>query len=198
MPIQFECLKCGKRLKAPDHAAGKTSKCPQCGSPVTCPEPIYEAEAVEQPEAPEIIDDELDPYADVGSPDPYALAGEPEPATTAERRRPCPMCGEMILADAVKCRFCGEVFDATLKKAETKKKRKKKRSYDASEEDLTTGEVLIGIFCAGIGCIMGLIWMIQGKPKGGKLLAISIASNIVWGIIRFLIESGLQQGQGPP
>ena len=27
------------------------------------------------------------------------------------------MCGEMILSTAAKCRFCGEVFDSTLKKA---------------------------------------------------------------------------------
>ncbi len=27
---------------------------------------------------------------------------------TSEERRPCPVCGEMILADARLCRFCGE------------------------------------------------------------------------------------------
>ena len=37
MAISFECLQCGKKLKAPDEAAGKSSKCPGCGAKVTCP-----------------------------------------------------------------------------------------------------------------------------------------------------------------
>ena len=28
-----------------------------------------------------------------------------------EARKPCPMCGEMILASAIICRFCGETVD---------------------------------------------------------------------------------------
>src|SRR5690349_20424326 len=117
MPISFSCKFCGKRLKAPDSAAGKTSKCPQCGKPVTCPEPVYDAEPVH--EQPEILDD-VDPYSDLDDGKPYGVSGPEEPDESSERRRPCPMCGEMILASAVKCRFCGEVFDEGLKKA-TKK-----------------------------------------------------------------------------
>src|SRR5262245_35304317 len=30
-------------------------------------------------------------------------------------RKPCPMCGEMIAASAVKCRFCGHYLDPSLK-----------------------------------------------------------------------------------
>ena len=30
--------------------------------------------------------------------------------TTDENRRPCPVCGEMILTEAKLCRFCGEKF----------------------------------------------------------------------------------------
>ncbi len=48
MAISFSCPRCGKKLKAPDNAAGKSSKCPGCGSPVTCPEPVYDAELVER------------------------------------------------------------------------------------------------------------------------------------------------------
>ncbi len=47
MAISFSCPTCGRKLKAPDNAAGKTTKCPGCGSPVTCPEPVYEAELKE-------------------------------------------------------------------------------------------------------------------------------------------------------
>ncbi len=37
MPIQFSCPWCGRRLVSKDHKAGKTSKCPVCGSAVTVP-----------------------------------------------------------------------------------------------------------------------------------------------------------------
>src|SRR5688572_6415637 len=30
-------------------------------------------------------------------------------------RRPCPACGEAIVATAQKCRFCGEIFDPALR-----------------------------------------------------------------------------------
>jgi DNA-directed RNA polymerase subunit RPC12/RpoP len=39
MPIEFQCTKCGRKLRAPDNAVGRSSQCPGCGSTVTCPEP---------------------------------------------------------------------------------------------------------------------------------------------------------------
>ena len=41
---------------------------------------------------------------------------------------------------------------------------------------------------------MGIVYMIQGKPKGGKMLGISLLSGFVWTIIRVLIESMANQG----
>ena len=35
--------------------------------------------------------------------------------TQEPHRRPCPICGEMIVAKAAKCRFCGEIFDESMK-----------------------------------------------------------------------------------
>ena len=126
MAISFQCPNCGKKLKAPDSAAGKQSSCPGCGNLVTCPEPVYDAEVVEMTHG-----------ADRGRARPVrawptnAAAGpalpRTAPAPAAEGRRPCPMCGEMILATAAKCRYCGEVFDPTLKKVAAKKKGKKAR-----------------------------------------------------------------------
>jgi predicted RNA-binding Zn-ribbon protein involved in translation (DUF1610 family) len=111
MPISFSCHQCGRNLKAPDNAAGKSSKCPGCGATVTCPEAVYNAELLEAPPA------EAEAYA-VADPDgAYAMAAPPVAAAAQEARRPCPMCGEMIVVGAAKCRFCGEIFDETLKKA---------------------------------------------------------------------------------
>jgi DNA-directed RNA polymerase subunit M/transcription elongation factor TFIIS len=195
MPISFECPHCGKKLKAPDSASGKQSPCPRCGHLVNCPEPVVDAEVVEITMEP--IEDELDPYGiadqDAGESVMPRMAAEP----AADGRRPCPMCGEMIVTTAAKCRFCGEVFDATLKKATAKKKKKKQHSHD--DEVLSGLEMLVGIFCAGIGCICGIVYMIQGKPKGIKLLGLSIMMAIVWNVVRFFVIQSLSpNGPGGP
>ena len=136
MAISFSCPRCGKKLKAPDSAAGKSSKCPGCGSPVTCPEPVYDAELVNAPPG------GLDPFADLDTDKPYEMAapaaGMPGPAeaSAGEARRPCPMCGEMIVATAAKCRYCGEIFDPALKKA----KKKKQKGRGGDDENLSTGD----------------------------------------------------------
>lgn len=194
MPISFECPHCGKKLKAPDNAVGRQSPCPRCGNLVTCPEPVYEAEVAEVTMEP--VEDDLDPYGvvdeDVGGPVMPRMAAGPE----SENRRPCPMCGEMIVASAAKCRYCGEVFDKTLKKAKSKKK-KKQQSRD--DEVLSGLEIFVGIFCAGIGCICGIVYMVQGKPKGIKLLGLSIMMAIVWNVLRFVLIQSLQpNGPGGP
>jgi hypothetical protein len=188
MPISFSCPRCGKNLKAPDNAAGKSSKCPGCGSPVTCPEPIYDAELVDP------VPGGVDPFADMDASRPYGLAGpapgaSSAPESSGEARRPCPMCGEMIVVGAVKCRFCGEIFDPALKKA-----RKKGKKYGSEDEDLSSGDIAVGLLCGWIGCIAGVVWMIQGKPKGWKMLLLSFISGIVSSVIWSLIQ---QQGGMP-
>jgi hypothetical protein len=94
----------------------------------------------------------------------------PPPAQAADDggqpRRPCPECGELIVADAAKCRFCGAVFDPGLKRQSAKKKR------SAQDENLTTSDWVICILCGTIGCIGGIIYAIQGKPKGMKMVGI--------------------------
>ena len=36
------------------------------------------------------------------------------PESSGGDRKPCPMCGEMIAASAVKCRYCGHYLDPSL------------------------------------------------------------------------------------
>ena len=117
MPISFQCPQCGKKLKAPDEAAGKSSKCPGCGGTVTCPELIYDAELFDESQPPS----GHDPYADLDGETPYGVVEhQPSAGSSPEGRRPCPMCGEMILTTAAKCRYCGEVFDPALKKRQSR------------------------------------------------------------------------------
>jgi predicted RNA-binding Zn-ribbon protein involved in translation (DUF1610 family) len=168
MPISFSCPNCGKKLKAPDSAAGKSSKCPQCGSPVTCPEPIYDAELVE---APASRPGGVDPYSDLDSDKPYGMVEVvPAAATATEARRPCPMCGEMIVATAAKCRFCGEVFDDTIKKV----KKKGKGGKAARMKSIASAQRNL-IICILLQIVLYIALLIFGrdqKPEAGMALLI--------------------------
>ena len=97
------------------------------------------------------------------------------------------MCGEMIPINAVQCRFCHEIFDPALKAARTK------AAIPDGDADLSAGEWVLAILCSGIGCIVGIVWMIQGKPKGMKMFGLSFVMVIVWNIIGFIIQSAQHQ-----
>jgi predicted RNA-binding Zn-ribbon protein involved in translation (DUF1610 family) len=169
VPIKVTCAGCGVTLTAPDSSAGKRAKCPKCGGAIEIPAPeeIYEAEP-----------------APLGGFSDYEL--EDRPAVTDDRR-PCPACGEMIVRDAVKCRYCGEIFDPGLKKQE--QKRLKREAVAEDDADMTTGDWVVAIICSGIGCIAGIVWIIQGKPKGKKMLLVSLAVQGFWVLVRVALEA---------
>jgi predicted RNA-binding Zn-ribbon protein involved in translation (DUF1610 family) len=175
------CSVCGKTLQAKDSSAGKKARCPGCGAVIEVPEAIYDAEEV----AP-------DASGASGGADEFGAMdfGAYEEAA-GDDQRPCPMCGEMIKATASRCRYCGEVFDAGLKRKS--KKKKSRRSVAEEDENLSAGEWVLAILCSGIGCIMGIIWMIQGKPKGLKMFGISIVMQLFWGAVRLMLEFAAQQ-----
>ena len=110
---------------------------------------------------------------------------ETRPPPTTDDRKPCPMCGEMIQKDAVKCRYCGEIFDPVLRKQENKLK---KASSNAGD-DMSTGDWVVAVLCSGIGCIAGIVWLIQGKPKGKKMIMVSIGMILFWSAVRAIIEA---------
>lgn len=181
MPIKFSCPSCSKRLNAPDSAAGKTAKCPGCGKSVTVPrvEKVYDAE--------EIVDGldgaEEDWEAPDDEPD-LASLSEPDPGDDEVLRKPCPMCGEEIAITAKKCRFCGELIG--------KKKGKAKKNRNAQETDMDTSDWLLAVLCSGIGCILGIVYLVQGKPKGVKMLAVSFGMIIFWNVLRLAISVALR------
>jgi len=175
--IQVTCGSCKSQFNAPDNAGGKRTKCPKCGGIIEIPVPalpdveVFEAEEVPQSSFTD-EDFEVEKPAEL----PISPAGD---------RKPCPMCGEMIQKDAVKCRYCGEIFDPVLKKQELKAR----KSTGAANEDMTTGDWVVAILCSSIGCIAGIIWMIQGKPKGKKMFLVSFAVTVFWGAVRAIITA---------
>lgn len=164
--IRVECEACGKVLNAKDDAAGKKAKCPDCGNVLQIP-------------AQEVVD------AETADQDGFGSANNDEEDSGSDDRRPCPACGEDIKKNAAKCRFCGEIFDKALKN-------KAKREAGGDDADLTTGDWIVGVLCSGIGCIVGIVWMIQGKPKGIKMIGLSLLVQAVLGVVRVAVEMANQ------
>lgn len=200
MPIIVHCPGCSQKLKVPDSMAGHRAKCPKCGQVMRFPEKILDAEEVTgtppaaspPPSSPPptgiLVDDTYPVQTPLGGLTPGHFTDEDfaqpaAPQTSSEPgRHPCPMCGEMIADGAAKCRFCNAVFDPTLRKQEKKKRR---RSSGDDDDDLTTSDWLAAILCSGIGCIVGLVYLVQGKPKAGKMIGVSLLFIVLWNVIRF-------------
>jgi predicted RNA-binding Zn-ribbon protein involved in translation (DUF1610 family) len=177
VPIQVTCATCKSQFNAPDNAVGKRTKCPKCGGIIDIQAPA----PTPPPQQDEILEAEEAPYTPFSDDDFEVEKPVELPASGGGDRKPCPMCGEMIQRDAVKCRFCGEVFDPILKKQQQK-------SAKPGDEDMSTGDWVVAIICSGIGCIAGIIWMIQGKPKGKKMLLVSIVANLFWSAVQFIVK----------
>lgn len=110
-----------------------------------------------------------------------APTGASAAANTAAMK-PCPYCGESVLKDARKCRFCGEMLD---KAARLRQDRMKRQA--AEDEKLSGTEILFGILCGWIACICGIVWMVQGKKKGVKLVLLTVAVTLVHILIRVVL-----------
>lgn len=96
MAIEFRCPNCEKKLKTGEDKAGKTAKCPQCGTPVTVP-------------ATSLAEDEFEGFPSFGELEaPPAAAPLPRRRTAESGQVACPMCGAMNDPSADRCYACGE------------------------------------------------------------------------------------------
>ncbi|MBN1901213.1 hypothetical protein JW926_07815 [Candidatus Sumerlaeota bacterium] len=114
-------------------------------------------------------------------PSPDQKFGETEPLYS-HQMRPCPYCGEMIQRIAKKCRFCNEFLDDSLRKQQAAK-------ISSPDDNLTTGDWIFCVLCSGIACIFGIVYAIQGKKKGLKMVGVSLLVSLIWSLIRIAIEN---------
>ena len=94
----------------------------------------------------------------------------------------------MIMKKAAVCRFCHETFDGSVRSG--------RRGGSDIDDDMSTGDWVVAIICSGIGCIAGIVWLIQGKKKGGKMLGVSLLMVIIWNVIRFALVAANGGGNG--
>lgn len=174
MSIEFACTACGRRIKAPEELAGKKARCPQCQAVVEVPPQVLEAEL-----AP--------PAAITAAPTDGGLVPEPMGGADGgdEARRPCPMCGELIVATAVKCRYCGEIFDEVLRG-----KRDEKSWIDQQFADTSMLVLVVAPLCCNL---FALIFAVVGvatcqHPTARRNAFILLAISIVWIAVWFLIS----------
>jgi len=123
MPVSVICSTCSSKLKAPDSAVGRKTKCPKCGSAIVVsagttvqnlPAPVPEAVPVHNPVT-------VQPRVSVTE------------VKAAAEYKECPFCSEQILASAKKCRHCGETLDAALRSVE-----EIRRSVERQQHQSTT------------------------------------------------------------
>lgn len=112
--------------------------------------------------------------------------GVPQKTAPIDGTKPCPYCGENILASAKKCRFCNEYLNK-----EDRDRKAKLTSASVEDENLSTVEIVFGILCGLIACIVGIVWMIQGKKKGGKMVLLVIVANIILQGLKLLLTGSL-------
>lgn len=61
------------------------------------------------------------------------------------------------------------------------------------DAEMTGFDWVLAVLCSGIGCIVGIVYLCTGKPKGGKMLGMSILFIVIWNIISFAVRMGMQR-----
>ena len=136
---------------------------------MTCPEPDDDGEVVEMQLTP-AKPKGFDPFADMDDDKPYGVAaGGPASDAGGENRQPCPACGEMIMATAAKCRFCGEVLDAGPSGPERVKPKSAQEKEKSAELKSIALYQKVSIICmAGWFTMLSLPWCRTCAMTSGK------------------------------
>ena len=178
MPIQVTCPSCQTTLKTADSSAGKRAKCPKCGGIIEIPSPTPIADEYELESTPPSL---------AGFTDEELSSGTSMPLDND--RKPCPACGESISRKAVKCRFCGEVFDKSLRGIVADRSLGIEPEWFKVRGGLATLYYSIGVMFGAIVLMIIGIMLMGGPtaPRNGGAEGPSLAVAILMGVCGFAI-----------
>jgi predicted RNA-binding Zn-ribbon protein involved in translation (DUF1610 family) len=170
--VTFACPACGRLTQAPETLVGRRAECPLCHIVIEVPAPPEEDELV----------------LELAEPATPKLAAVKKPSSDDDVDRwQCPGCGGIIPTSAALCRHCGMVFDH---------ERASRRGRSPVDDDrLAAGDIVIGLIpcISWIGVVVGIVYLAQGRPKGWKMIALSLGASLAW--IAFSVMSSLQRGR---
>lgn len=111
MAYQVTCV-CGEKMSVGADQFGQVVNCSACGRALLPTAPPMMNQPIEVQAA--VVADDFPTDIPAVAPTPAAPASvaSPAPAVTGSAQKPCPLCGEMIMATAKKCKHCGEYLDS--------------------------------------------------------------------------------------
>jgi hypothetical protein len=115
-------------------------------------------------------------------------------------RRPCPVCGEMIVATAAKCRFCGEILDETVKRVGKAKSGKGKTKAELRSIAVYQRYLILCIlihllsFVAFLGSAIILRPETNGMTRGidaifWLIVVVALVSNLAATVFAFVLTT---------
>lgn len=60
---------------------------------------------------------------------------------------------------------------------------------------LTVVDWIVCILCSGLGCLVGIFRLVQGKKSGPKMIGFSLLFGVLWNVLFFVIQA--LAGQAP-
>lgn len=90
--FKYECPHCGQRIDVPYELSGEIVNCPACNGEIVPNNDNYSSEKN------------------------ITLPIKTSPCEIMPESKNCPFCAETIKFEAKKCKHCGEILDATLRK----------------------------------------------------------------------------------
>jgi len=186
--IQFSCPKCSAVYEVADELAGRSVDCGNCRRPMTVPEKaIKKREYVAPAPAPPQRTIRFScPKCDAAYEVAAELAGRNVDCGNCRRPMSVPFPSDESFEDA------DESSGSRFRPRSSRERDIRLPQYQQSilsETDLTSGEILMCIFCAGIGCFVGLYLTLKGSPKGGKMMGLSILFIVIWNFLYFVLTS---------
>jgi hypothetical protein len=114
-----------------------------------------------------------------------AAPGRPPPIGKVH----CSNCGKAVAQAVGTCPFC----NTPLRRSVRRRPRRYRGSTSKAERMPSVADWVICILCPGIGCIIGIVALIQGETKrGGIMVAVGGGLAVVGTLLRLAAQGGMR------